>query len=444
MSSKRFSLAGKISAIFAAAVVASTAAAAGISWFDLPAWEVFLFSLPVGLILGLTLLNQFLVPFNKVLRSVSDGIRSFHDRDYSVRLAARRKDELGDLVLLYNRVGEILHEERKAIRQKELLLQTALDRSPAATVLVNPLDRVIYCNVEARRLFTGGARLKGHEFSEILDGCPAEMRAVLSGRSDGLFTLDIEGDHETYHLARRNFTLNQQPHALYLLRRLTAELRRQEAAIWKKAIRIISHELNNSLAPISSLARSAQLIAEDPGRAGKLEEIFAAIRQNADHIKTFLEGYARYARLPEPEPQQVGWEGFLDSLRGVHPFRLIGDVPQGGGWFDPIHMRQVMTNLLKNALEASDGQTDGILVEIKAAGEGGNYVQVLDRGRGLSEEVMRRALLPFYSTKQQGAGLGLPLCREIMEAHGGSLRIQNREGGGTVVTCWIPPKPPSR
>jgi len=80
-----------------------------------------------------------------------------------------------------------------------------------------------------------------------------------------------------------------------------------------------------------------------------------------------------------------------------------------------------------------------VAVRVAPASDGGTFIQVLDRGRGLSEEVMRRALLPFYSTKKGGAGLGLPLCREILEAHGGRIRIQNRDGGGTVVTCWLPP-----
>ncbi len=436
----RRSLAGKIAAIFIVSCAAMAAVAAAATWFDMTPWQVFILSLPPGLAAGLWLLNRLLRPVGVVLSSVSDGIRSFHDRDYSVRIAARRDDELGELVALYNRVGEILHEERKSIRQKELLLQTALDRSPAAIVLINPIDRVVYCNIEARRIFLGGGRLKGRRWSEVRDACPMEMRDVIAQGTDGLFSVEIDGDRETYHLARRDFTLNQQPHALLLLRRLTIELRRQEAAIWKKAIRIITHELNNSLAPISSLARSAQLLAADPSRAGKLDHIFDSIRQNADHLKTFLEDYARFARLPEPRFEAVDWNDFHESVKAIHPFRLEGGVPAESAWFDPVQMRQLMTNLLTNAAEASDGSADPIAVSVVPAPDGGTWIRVLDRGRGLNEDVMRRALLPFYTTKSKGAGLGLPLCREIMEAHGGGLRLQNREGGGTIVTCWLPPR----
>ena len=439
MRSNRYSLAGKISAIFAVCVVMAAGVAAALTVFPLTGWEIFVLALLPALVTGWWLLNRFLAPVSRILRAVSDGIRSFHDNDYTVRLADRRDDELGELVKLYNKVGDVLHEERKAIRQRELLLQTALDRSPAAIVLVNPLDRVIYANTEARTIFLGGGRMRGLRFGEILDNCPPEMRDVLAARSDGLFSIDHEGEKETYHVSRRRFTLNRQPHELYLMRRLTAELGRQEAEIWKKVIRVISHELNNSLAPISSLAHSGQLISGDPGRADRLEEIFGSIRKSVDHLTRFLDGYARFARLPEPRKQPVAWSQFVETIRMIHPFELEGEIPPGHGYFDPAHMQQVITNLVKNAVEASEPPAR-IGVRILDAAGGGTYIQVMDRGRGLPDHVMRRALLPFYTTKRDGAGLGLPLCREIIEAHGGKLRIQSRDGGGTIVTCWIPPK----
>jgi nitrogen fixation/metabolism regulation signal transduction histidine kinase len=434
----RFSLAGKVSAIFGVCAILSAGISAALSRFDMTAWQVFALSLLPSLILGFWLLNRFLRPVRGVLQAITDGMRSFHDKDYGVRIAVERRDELGLLVSLYNEVGEILHRERKGIHQRELLLQTALDRSPAAIVLLNSLDRVVYANVEARRLFMGGERLKGVRFGEVLERCPPEMAQVLEERADGLFTVEHEGERETYHVSRRRFTLNGQPHALYLLRRLTAELGRQEAEIWKQVIRVISHELNNSLAPISSLAHSAEIISQDPDRAERLSGIFSSIRQNTEHLKEFLEGYARFARLPEPRRQPVSWKEFIGGLRAMHAFDLIGEPPAEDGYFDPGHMQQVLTNLLKNAAEASDGRAE-VAVRISPASDGGTFIQVLDRGRGLSEEVMRGALLPFYSTKKGGAGLGLSLCREILEAHRGRIRIQNRDGGGTVVTCWLPP-----
>jgi nitrogen fixation/metabolism regulation signal transduction histidine kinase len=438
---RRFSIEGRVAALALCGLVAQIAIARGLEALTIAPWVAELTALGLALTLVVILARQLLEPLRRTLLDLSDGIRSFRDRDFSVRLAATRQDELGELIELYNRVGDILGEERAQIRQRELLLETALDRSPAAILLVNPLDRVIYANPEARQLFLGGKRLAGLAFSELVAGCPSEMRAVLDGTTDGLFSIDIpDGEPETYHLARRSFLLNRRAHVLVLLRRMTAELSRREVAIWKKVIRVISHELNNSLAPISSLAHSGGAMARASGEATKLDPIFASIKERVEHLTRFLEGYARYARLPSPRQQAVDWAPWLGGPRKLYAFEVPSELPAAPGWFDPVQLEQVLINLLKNASEASDG-SPGIEVEILRLPDGAARIQVLDRGRGMTEEVMRQALLPFYSTKQSGGGVGLPLCREIVEAHGGTLRLQSRAGGGTIVSVWLPAPP---
>ena len=395
--------------------------------------------------LGLTLpplawsVIRSLRPLKITLRALSDGIRCFRDGDFSVRIPGARRDDLGEIARLFNRMGETLQAERGQIRQRELLLQTALDLSPVAMVLVNPLDRVIYANQEARRMFLGGGALVGRRFGEILHGCPGEMRKVVESGQDGLFSVEA-GDHsETYHLACRAFQLNRQRHALYLVRRMTSELARQEAEIWKKVIRVICHELNNSLAPVSSLAHSGSVIARKPDEAHRLVEIHDAIRERIEHLTRFLEGYAAFARLPRPNKERVEWEPWLGGPRRLYHFDLVAEPPTSPGYFDPAQIQQALINLIKNASEASAGEPE-ITMRIDRLQDGSVRFEVADRGRGMSDEVMRKALLPFYSTKPSGSGLGLPICREIVEAHGGSVRIQSREGGGTVVSFWLPPE----
>lgn len=436
----RFSVAGRLAGILVLGLVLfATTAWALQSLTNWPLWIVQLISLGVSLPPTVMAVGKALQPLDGTLEALSDGIRSFQDHDFSVRIAAGRDDELGDLVRLYNRVGEILQEERGQLRQRELLLQTALDQSPVAILLVNPLDRIIYANQEARRLFTGGSSLAGQRFEGILRHCPEELRQVIGTSRDGIFSVEGEGKPEIYHLAERGFFLNRRRHRLVLLRRMTSELARQEAEIWKKVIRVMSHEINNSLAPISSMTRSGLLIARDPSQAQRLEPVYRTIRERIEHLTEFLEGYARFARLPKPKPEIVHWKPWLEGLRRLFAFELEGEPPELPGHFDPSQMQQAMINLLKNAREASENGK-GIAVRVDRLPDGEIRVQVMDRGRGMKEEVMRRALLPFYSTKPSGSGVGLPLCREIVEAHGGSLRIQSREGGGTVVSLWLPPR----
>ncbi|MDX1642851.1 MAG: ATP-binding protein [Thermoanaerobaculia bacterium] len=425
-----------------AVLVVMAALAAGANRLGLDPWTTFLGVLLVAIPLGVWLIGRLVRPLDTVIRGVSDGIASFRDHDFSVRLAYRRTDELGELVELYNAVGEILHRERRSLTEQELLLRTALDRSPAAIVLINPLGRVIYANREAERLFTAGAKLGGLSFAELEAGCPVEMRQLLESGSDGLFTVVEEDEEgaETYHLSQRLFTLNRRRHRLLLLRRMTGELGRQEAEIWKRVIRVISHELNNSLAPISSLVHSAKVIAAEPRHAERSEEVFETLRERLDHLREFIDGYARFARLPRPRHERVDFEEFLRGFGEYDMVRFPDRLPRRPGWFDPAQMRQVLINLFKNAVEASDGEPRiELRVDRGVAGE--LSCQVSDRGRGMDEETMHKALLPFYSTKQSGSGLGLPLCREILEAHGGRLTLESRPGGGTTVTCRLPPAP---
>jgi two-component system nitrogen regulation sensor histidine kinase NtrY len=434
------SLAGKATAAVGFALLVAGAAAAFAARAGMPSGVVFLVAIGSGLPLAAWLVGRVLAPLDRVVRGVADGIRSFRDHDYSVRLAYRREDELGELVRLYNEVGQLLQEERHLLRQRELLLETALERSPNAILLVGPTGRVIYSNREARHLLLGNTgALEGRSFAELQAGCPEEMQEVLASDTDGLFSVRQGESTETFHLSRRAFQLNYRRHDLILLRRLTGELGRQEAETWKKVLRIVSHELNNSLAPISSLVHSARVIASDPRHAHRADEVFATLRERLDHLQRFLDGYAKFARLPRPRKEAVPWEHFVETVREFPQVELLAPLPETPGWFDPSQMRQVLVNLFKNAAEAGEeGAEIGLRVE--AARDGGTWVQVSDRGRGMDEETIRQALLPFYSTKVGGSGLGLALCREILEAHGGKISLQSRPGEGTVVTCWLPPR----
>ena len=134
------------------------------------------------------------------------------------------------------------------------------------------------------------------------------------GREDRLFPVELNGNEEMFHLSQRRFSLRGRPHRLLLLKHLTRELSRQEVAIWKKLIRVLSHELNNSLAPISSLANSGAELARR-GDEAALPGVFTTIAERAAHLHRFIGGYAKFARLPAPRPERVAWGEFVADLR---------------------------------------------------------------------------------------------------------------------------------
>ncbi|HEV2213524.1 MAG TPA: sensor histidine kinase, partial [Gammaproteobacteria bacterium] len=147
---------------------------------------------------------------------------------------------------------------------------------------------------------------------------------------------------------------------------------------------------------------------------------------------------ARFAKLPSPNLDDVDWPPFIASLRGLAAFTLVGTLPGQSGYFDAVQMQQVLINLFKNAHES--GSPSGAVTLAVNQGPQGLRLDVADAGPGMPAEVLEHALLPFYSTKQTGSGLGLPLCREIVEAHGGRLSLANRPQGGLQVAVWLPPR----
>jgi PAS domain S-box-containing protein len=441
MKKTRFSLTGRFALVVALDLVAGVGASSAASAVGWPPVTVFLAGLAVGIPLAAWSLSRSWRPVRETLRAVTDGVRSFQENDFGVRIRASRDDELGELVALYNRLGDALRRERNEIYQRELLLDTLLQGAPMAILLVNERQRVSYANTAARRLFGQSQRLAGRAFPELLDACPVEMRRALDAEENALVAgarAEDDGEEETFRVVNRRFRLNTQEHRLIVVERMTAELKRQEVEVWKKVIRVMSHELNNSLAPIRSLVHSARFVSERPDSPRKLDAILGSVEERIRHLCDFLEGYARFARLPRPRREKVEWRRFLETTRSFFPFRLAGELGAEQGFFDPAQMQQALINLLKNASE-SGGASDEIGVALERGGEQGLWLlHVLDRGKGMDDETMKKALLPFYSSKQSGSGLGLPLCTEILAAHGGSLRLQRRPGGGTVVTCVLP------
>jgi nitrogen fixation/metabolism regulation signal transduction histidine kinase len=374
--------------------------------------------------------------WSHMARALNDGILSLKDRDFSVSVTAATRDEMGDLVTTYNGLGDRLRVERQSLYQRELMLDTVIQTTPLALVLTNEGDAVLYSNAAARHLFGAGRKLEGERFTRYLEAAPAPLREAIERGGDTLFTLELGGEPQVYHVSQRRFLLNSLPHRLLLLKQLTREINSQEVATWKKVIRVIAHELNNSLAPISSLAHSGQILANAPPDPVQLARVFATIEERARHLAGFIEGYSQFAKLPHPRVAPVAWDVLLERLRVVVQFTLAGSPPHRAISFDAAQIEQALINLLKNARESGSGAADIELAVTLAAG--GCAVEVRDRGPGFTAAALENALVPFYSTKQTGTGLGLTLCREIVEAHGGRLRIANREGGGAVVTLWLP------
>lgn len=385
--------------------------------------------------LGVAWLTRHLA---RSLDALEVGLLNFNDNDFSVSIPTNAKGQLKVLAELFNHSAAKLRQERQYIYQRELLLDKVIQSSPNVMLLFNDHQKLMYANDAARHLFQIKGKIEGLSVEELLQDLPEALALALKQEKSGLFTIG-EDDAETWYLSRGQFLLNNQQHNLILLKQMTRELNRQEVAVWKKVIRIISHELNNSVAPIASMVNSGRLLTKDLDNP-KLKLIFDTIESRTNHLSQFIYNYARFAKLPLPRRRKVAWSQLIEQLTQHYPFALTHELPIEDGYVDQGQMEQVLLNLLKNAHESGSNPEEVTLsIRYQTWVEGSGFsIKIEDRGCGMSEEVLEQALLPFYSTKQSGTGLGLPLCREIIEAHEGSISMHKRTDGGLSVQLWLP------
>jgi two-component system nitrogen regulation sensor histidine kinase NtrY len=343
-----------------------------------------------------------------------------------------------------DKAGEAHRPRRKAPSAAELrdrILAVVADGVPDAVVLFSDVGTIHYANPVARDLFFEGQTPEGQNFLRLVSVAAAPLREALLGETDRFFSIEVEGRRESYHLSRRSFLMETEPFTLLVVKYMTREIHRREVEVLKRVVRVVSHEVNNSLAPISSLMHSARMIASKNGQLASYQRVFDTIDERASHLRGFLEGYAALARLPKPQLREQDWAPLLAQLATLHPEIRLPEAPAQHGWFDAAQLEQVLLNLIKNAREAGSSPAE-IELLLTTNAEGASAIDVLDRGAGFSAEAMQNALVPLYTTKPNGSGMGLALSREIVEAHRGSLDVSNRPGGGAQIRVRLAGRAP--
>jgi nitrogen fixation/metabolism regulation signal transduction histidine kinase len=373
-----------------------------------------------------------LAPLKKSLAAIENGISAFNDNDFSLTIHNQQFVEIEQLVVIYNELASTLRSERMDIFQRELLLDTVIQSTPVALILTNKNDSVVYSNIAAKQLLKQNKKIEGANFKKLQEHLsPALQQATLTKKT-GLITETSNDILVTYTVDCRQFMLNGREHILYLYKNMTHEISRKESEMWKQVIRLISHELNNSLAPISSLTRSAQKILKQPEHIHMLNDVLETIGNRTHHLHDFISQYAKFARLPKPQVRTVDLSSFFKQIKTLVGVACYIDVVRESASFDSAQIEQVVINLIKNAKE-SGSELSEVSFTLKQQANRLNFI-VNDRGTGLTEVQQQQALLPFFTTKQTGTGIGLALCNEIVSNHDGQLRLTNRDHGGLSVS----------
>lgn len=373
------------------------------------------------------------------LAALELGLLNMKDGEFSSSLSYNKKDQLGELCELYNQTIDKLREEKHWLYQRELLLDKITQSSPEVLFLVNDQGIVIFSNIAARHFFSTFDGISGRKISSLLEKAPPGTSEAINAGKEGLFSVKpTDQETQTWHMSRGDFVLNNQSHCLYILKQMTRELSRQEVAVWKKVIRVISHELNNSLGPISSMLHSGRLLSLQVDE-DRLARVFSTIDERIKHLSEFVQGYGKFAKIPEPKIEVLNVSEVFSNLAQQWRFSWKQD-QELLIHADPAQFEQLMINLLKNAHE-SGSKLEDIHVETTQTAVD-TIIEVKDRGKGISEDSLASVLIPFYSTKSNGTGLGLALCREIIDAHHGNIALYNRnkksDGRGLIVKVNLP------
>jgi nitrogen fixation/metabolism regulation signal transduction histidine kinase len=394
------------------------------------------------LLIAFALIESFVRP----LQTLSNVIASLREGDYSFRArGANLRDPLGELAGEVNALADLLQGQRVRSLEATALLARMLEVMHAPLFAFDR-DNVLQLINEA------GVQLLGRPYARCV-GRTAEELGLAGLLSTADQTTHLFGTKSTRWLLRKaNFRQDGAPHTLLLLADVSVALQEEEQAAWKRLIRVLGHELSNSLAPIKSIAGSlltrVDRMTLDEGMARDFRRGLGVVESRAEALNRFVQSYRQLAQLPPPNLRSVELTPLAERIVLLEQ-RLaveLGAGPVVTLYADPDQLEQMFINLLKNAVDAtlenhalehlaSENYASKVRVAWRLAEES-VFVEIDDSGLGIANA--ENLFVPFYTTKQKGSGVGLALAQQIARAHGGEVTLANREGGGARATVRLP------
>jgi len=394
----------------------------------------------ISLVVSYRLVSALFAP----LELIRTGAELIAEKDFASKFVEGGQPELDDLIQVYNRMIDQLREERLRAQEQHYLLERITQASPGGILICDFDGRVVQMNPSARRLLESEALpLLGHRLSEIDHSVARVLSALAPGESRVIApSLRMRLRCHRGALLDKGFTRD-----FYLVEELTEELRASERAAYEKLIRMMSHEVNNSVGAVRSLLESCgnyagQLREEDRDDFRKALEVASS---RVENLNQFMNGFAEVVRIPAPARRPCDLGILLGDIvklmrpdcdaRGIR-CDLVVDATMGPVSIDKNQIEQVLLNLIKNAIEAMDGP-GGVLALRAGVLDGRAFLSVADTGPGLPDPLGERIFTPFFSTKRDGRGLGLTLTQEILAQHGFDFSFRNRAEGGAEFTIWF-------
>jgi len=384
--------------------------------------------------LALTVRTRLVRP----LQTISNLLLALREEDFSIRARTfQRDDPLGEVLFELNALSDTLREQRLGALEATALLRTVMEEISVAVFTFDQDQRLRLVNRAGERLLVRPSeRLLGRTAAEL------GLADCLAGDTVRTLQASFPGGMGRWGMRRTSFRQHGLPHQLLVVADLSQALREEERQAWQRLLRVLGHELNNSLAPIKSLSSSlAQLLARPrlpEDWQDDMKQGLAVISARAEALSRFMQDYSRLARLPQPKFREVRLEPLISRVAGLETRLKIGLVlgPDVTLQADPDQLEQLLINIVRNAVDASL-QTSGT-VQVTWLKSGPNLeIRTEDEGPGLPNTA--NLFVPFFTTKPGGSGIGLVLSRQIAEAHGGSLWLENRpQRSGCVARLLLP------
>lgn len=369
------------------------------------------------------------------LQTISNLLAALREGDYSIR-AKKTEDALGEVLLEVNALGDTLRDQRLGALEASALLRAVMAQIEVAVFAFDHQHHLRLVN-------RAGERLLGKPTEQLLDQTAEELnlRMCLEGDAPRTLEMAFAGTVTRWEMHRSTFRQGGLPHQLIVLSDLSRALREEERLMWQRLIRVLGHELNNSLAPIKSIAGSLEKLIQSEIASDCQDDIrrgLSVIASRAEALSKFMGAYARLARLPQPQLQTMDvkqWITRVISLETRIPIQIQPGphlVIQG----DPDQLEQLLINLLQNAVDAALETGGGVQVGWVRSDL---YLEVWieDEGPGIAST--SNLFVPFFTTKTGGTGIGLVLSRQIAEAHGGTVSVSNSpKGKGCLARLRLP------
>jgi two-component system, NtrC family, nitrogen regulation sensor histidine kinase NtrY len=359
------------------------------------------------------------------LQTLSNLLAAIREGDYSIRArGARRDDALGEIVIELNMLGENLREQRLGAIEASALLSKVMAEIEVAVFTLDAAQKLRLVN-------RAGERLLGRPAERLLDRTASELGLADCLQGDPARTIQVTfpGGTGRWGMRRSTFRERGAPHHLLVLTDLSRTLREEERQAWQRLLRVLGHELNNSLAPIKSIAASMEtLLSREPTPPDWKDDMrqgLSVISTRTEALNRFMDAYTRVARLPQPRLGKVDVSAWVQRVANLET-RLKIQVQPGPSMIiraDGDQLDQLLINLLRNAADAALETRGDVRI---GWNKNGAHVEVWieDEGPGLSNT--SNLFVPFFTTKPKGSGIGLVLSRQIAEAHGGSVALENR------------------